>query len=151
MIDLDAINLNAAKAHFALANVPSYIARKLRDDPAIVNIAVSHDSETLLKEFSARVAESPTNLREQVYPFALAVSIAVKRDITALNHMAGLDLQKFGWLSDMISGLIEQQSTASTDVSLGMEDRRRGDLSGTVVRASEAGRVTSGLSEVRIS
>ncbi|QCB54274.1 hypothetical protein E5675_07390 [Sphingopyxis sp. PAMC25046] len=127
MIDLEAINLNAAKAHFALANVPMYIARKLREDPAILNIALHNDADALFAEFVNRVSSEPASLREQVYPFALAVAAALKQDTPALKQMATLDLHHFGWLSDMISGLIEQQPSAATEARIGLDRQMNTD------------------------
>lgn len=123
MIDFEAINLNAAKTHFALANVPMYIARKLREDPAILKIALENSADVLLDEFARRVANEPTNLREQVYPFALAVAAALKQDAFALKQMDALDTGLFGWLPEMIEGLIEQQQSAVTEGKVGERSR----------------------------
>lgn len=148
MIDLDAINLNAAKAHFALANVPMYIARKLREDMAIVKMAMENDSDVLWEEFTRRIENEPMSLREQVYPFALAVAVALKQDSYVLRKMRDADTRNFGWLREMITGLIEQQSSAATENKVGSA----GDVfvTGDHLPVSDAAAIAANFSTARL-
>lgn len=148
MIDLEPINLNVAKTSFALANVPMYIARRLREDPAIVDIAVDNSSDDLVAAFMEHIENPPSSLREQVYPFALAVALAIRQDVKALRHILGAELKDFRWLREMIEGLIDLQSFSTSTATL------KGDFQhfvavGQSPLSSETSRTSAGFSEVR--
>lgn len=148
MIDLEPINLNVAKASFALANVPMYIARRLREDPAIVEIAVNNSSNDLVSAFHEHISKEPSSLREQVYPFAIAVALAIKQDVKSLRYIAGLDVEKFRWLKEVIDGLIDLQSASTTTATL-TSDVQHFVPVGQPPLTSEVNRTSAGFSEVR--
>lgn len=148
MIDLDRVNLDTAESIFVLANVPMYIARRLREDSSVISVSIDGDIEELVTEFERRISTFPENLRQQVTPFVIAVAISTKGGGSELNRLLEFDLRNYRWLREMIEGLIDDQVSSSTESSVGSSSA--GEKLNPMPTSDVEVKVTASLNEMKI-
>jgi hypothetical protein len=100
-------DLSEACAAFAVANTPLFLLRKLRKDPAVLNISRSFNAVLILDEFKKAVLDEPKNLEETVRPYVYAVALANEPSDEYLREAAKLELSKWDWLEYLIQVLLE--------------------------------------------
>jgi len=108
MIDLSKIDLSGAEETFALANTPFFLMKRLRSDPAVLQIAKCTPAQEILESIKSAVAEAPKNLREAIFPYVCLVALSLKSESAALKEAGAIQTNHFDWYSYVASVLFEE-------------------------------------------
>jgi hypothetical protein len=76
---LEDIDFSRAELSFAVANTPSFLIRKLKSDPAVIELSHFEGNE-LLNWLMESVRNRPTSLVQAVKPYVYLIAIASKLD-----------------------------------------------------------------------
>jgi hypothetical protein len=109
---VDRIDLQSAKAAFAVANTPLFLMRKLRSDPAIALLARNRRGEEFLDALRDIAQREPTDLDELVLPYVYLVALSLKDDLSLLKEATQITQPYADWYQYIGNYLV--QSTHPT-------------------------------------
>jgi len=78
MITLEPLELSELSFSLLVANIPEYLCKRWREDPAIIRIAKENSTEDIVKEILGMVGSAELDFGETVRLYALLVSLSLK-------------------------------------------------------------------------
>jgi hypothetical protein len=98
-------DLRSAAGSFAVSNTPLFLASRLRNDPAVAQIA-KWPSNDIMKALRGALRVRPTTIERSVAPYVYIVALSVKEDIHALRAASSFNGQNAMWYSDICNFLV---------------------------------------------
>ena len=102
-------DLTSASQVFSVANTPGFLARKLREEPVVQEIAAdqSWSSEDLGRFLAESVKQEPQIPAEAVLPYVLLVVFSLRQSMDQLERAAGLSAPYHDWFQYLRGYLIQ--------------------------------------------
>jgi hypothetical protein len=100
-----------AESSFVIANTPSFLLRRLREDKASYQLSQSMSDRDLLATFTAAISEKPETMRDQITPYLILVALSLKTDVKFLRDaktLAAGATTSYKWLDACAQILIEE-------------------------------------------
>ena len=88
MTDLSDVRLPLAEQAFAVANTPLFLLRKLRSDPAVLEIARVAQPKAILSALKKSLRRKPKTLSDAVSPYVYLVALSMTRDLGWMEEAA---------------------------------------------------------------
>lgn len=108
MRHLSEANLTNAVQMYAIANTPLFLIRKLREDSAVSEIALSFDGEVILEELRNVLRHDPQTAEDYARPYVYVVALAQKPEDRFLRQAFSLaGRQKWDWYEYVTGALLE--------------------------------------------
>ena len=99
MTDLSDVRLPLAEQAFAVANTPLFLLRKLRSDPAVLEIARVAQPKAILSALKKSLRRKPKTLSDAVRPYVYLVALSMTRDLMRMEEAARLASRHSDWFS----------------------------------------------------
>jgi hypothetical protein len=114
MSEIPDIDTFLAEKTYAVANTPLFLLRKLREDPAVLQIARAAPIDAIFDALKSSLEEEPRNLRETVLPYFCLIALAIAGNRNKLEEATRLRSTHAEWYSYIANVLLEtHQSTVS--------------------------------------
>lgn len=116
MISFNEANLSQAARVYAIANTPLFLIHKLREDPAVHDIARSFSGEQILLELQRATVGEPQTPADYVRPYALLAALALKSDVGYLRAAARIErAYTWEWFDYIHRVLLTTHSPTTSD------------------------------------
>lgn len=116
MIDLKSISLGNAEANYTISNTPMFLANKLRQDSAVIQLSTRHSSEDLYASILETVSKKPTSTSERVFPFVLMAALSLKTDYKLLSRLSDLNPDGYRWFGLVQKSLMSVKKPTTTSL-----------------------------------
>ncbi|MGH7021681.1 MAG: hypothetical protein ACREEY_17510 [Brevundimonas sp.] len=111
----DIPEFRSAEMSYVVANTPTFLARKLREDEDVVRFAKSTSSVDILASIADLTRNAPTDLRQKYLPIVLLGALSSKGDRGALRAASVYDRGVVRWYHEVLDYLL--QITPADNVS----------------------------------
>jgi hypothetical protein len=138
MIDFTKLDSDAVIRHYALANTPRYLYRKLREENSVAAIAASATPRELVMEIESRENRDETTFGDIAIAYALLVAFSFHDFGPASAELATWAPKKLVW-GKSIKEIICQSAVVTTMTRLGPP------RNGRIVDLSDQSNASTGL------
>lgn len=107
MTAITSVNLSNAEAAYTVANTPLFLVRKLRSDPAVMQIAQKNAGENLFADLVQALGKEPKSLSEYVAPYALVIALSQQQNQNFLRRALSLSSPYHHWFSYITNHLVQ--------------------------------------------
>ncbi len=107
MTDPTRIRTPLAEKAFAVANTPLFLLRKLRSDPAVLEISQTVPPGTIFAALKDSLRRSPKTLSDAVQPYVYLVALSLTRDLQGLKEAAQLEAPYADWFAYIAKVLVD--------------------------------------------
>ncbi len=115
---IEQVDLSHAASTYAVANTPLFLVRKLREDPAVSEIAKLFSGDQILAALQLTVQDKPTDLFDYVRPYVYLVALSMKETDTYLRKAMELpNTRKWDWFNYVALALL-QTYTPTTSMAV---------------------------------
>jgi hypothetical protein len=98
-----------AESNYVVANTPSFLVRRFKEDKASFLLSQSLSEPDLLKLFASSAGSEPTSLRELVTPYLCLVALSLKPDVKYLRDATSFTPHtNYKWLRSFTRILIDE-------------------------------------------
>jgi hypothetical protein len=113
MNSLTDVNLQNACRDYVVSNTPLFLVGRLKEDPAVQQMSREFSSSELLSGIRESVPLQPTEVLDQVRPYAYLVALWLKRSLPELRAAAELDAPYTDWFAYIGTYLVDTLSPVS--------------------------------------
>ena len=96
-----------AELAYTIANTPTFLARKIREDEEVQRFAATHSSEDILEVLRVLAGRPPATLRDKYLPLVLIGALAAKGDRRALKLATAFDRGIIRWFHEVLDYLVQ--------------------------------------------
>lgn len=107
------LKLRQAESDFSVANSPLFLLRKLRVDPAVLDIATHASGETIFGALRKSLSKKPETIGHLVRPYVYLVALSMKPDLSYLHKAAVLNTPNHKWFGYLAKVLIDTYRSTS--------------------------------------
>jgi hypothetical protein len=105
----DRIKTANAESNFVIANTPSFLVRRLKEDQAVYLLSQSLSEGDLLKGFVSSSSREPESMRELVTPYLCLCALSLKPTSKYLRDALLFEARpEYKWLKDCAQILIDE-------------------------------------------
>lgn len=138
MISLDDLSLSSVEMAYIVANTPSFIVRKFRDDPVVRELAKSSKTSDLKEALRNCLAAAPETMRQLVSPFVFASALNLQGEVQEISDLLSLDASSYPGLREVLI-ILSRKTKSNTSVTFNIQAKptilpmpSRGVFSGNV-------------------
>lgn len=115
----DDIDTLGAEGSFAVANTPLFLLRKLRGDPAVIELARNFSASDILRALKKSIRKRPHSLSDSVRPYVYLIALSIVGDAAELKEastLAAPDADWFSYLANFI--FVTHRPTTYTKITV---------------------------------
>lgn len=112
----------SAELNYMVANTPTFLARKLREDEDVQKFARNVSSTAIIDAIKKLTTHPPTDLREKYLPLVLLGALSAKGDRSALRSASEFDRGTIRWYHEILEYLIQ---VTPADNRVALDDKAR--------------------------
>lgn len=107
MTILDPLNMSDAETSVAVANTPIFLARRLRENPALQRAHALFGADKLLRALETIADREPRSITDATEVYFYLVSLSFDNDLKYLRRASELPVKHVKWFSEVAQYLLK--------------------------------------------